>query len=163
MDSTTAAAKVDKIVRDRLDASMIKLRRRGPHFATEVSELLQLREASYEGIELHEDGIQTIPSRTAKATVIISVIVEQRCCNFSDNAHGGFLAYLIDICSSMPLILLSGPTMWHTAGRKPNPLEPLSRVDFPAGVSANINVNYLAAIPVGTEINVISTDRKSVV
>lgn len=60
MDSTTAAAKVDKIVRDRLDASMIKLRRRGPHFATEVSELLQLREASYEGIELHEDGIQTV-------------------------------------------------------------------------------------------------------
>lgn len=37
----------------------------------------------------------------------------KRCCNFSDNAHGGFLAWLIDVCSSMPLVLLQGPVMWQ--------------------------------------------------
>lgn len=37
----------------------------------------------------------------------------KRCCNQTDNAHGGFLAWLVDICSSMPMVLLGGQESWR--------------------------------------------------
>lgn len=36
----------------------------------------------------------------------------QRCCNALDNAHGGFLAWLVDVVTIMPLMILAaGPAV----------------------------------------------------
>lgn len=49
------------------------------------------------------------------------------------NMHGGCIAYLVDICSSLPLLALSGHERWPTSG-----------------VSTNISTYYIAAAPVRT-------------
>lgn len=53
------------------------------------------------------------------------------------NAHGGFLAYAVDVISSLPLLCLSGHERWSSSG-----------------VSTNINMYYISAAPVGTLVRV---------
>lgn len=57
--------------------------------------------------------------------------VTPSCCNIRGNAHGGFLAWLVDQCSSLSLLALSGPgERWVSSG-----------------VSTNLNVYYISGAP----------------
>lgn len=60
--------------------------------------------------------------------------------NLGLNLHGGVVAYLIDMASSLPLICLSGHGRWPSSG-----------------VSTQLNIYYLAAAPLGTPIRIISS------
>ena len=72
------------------------------------------------------------PTRSAQATITCHLEVTPACCNIRGNAHGGFLAWLVDQCSSLSLLALSGPgERWISSG-----------------VSTNLNVNYISAAPV---------------
>lgn len=57
-------------------------------------------------------------------------------CNVSGNLHGGCGAWLVDHCSSLALLALSGgdEERWTTSG-----------------VSTNLNLNYLKAAPVSPD------------
>lgn len=58
--------------------------------------------------------------------------VDETCCNPSGNAHGGFFAWLVDHCSSLAVLALSGPGgKWVTSG-----------------VSTNLQLYYTGAAPV---------------
>ncbi|BGP53243.1 hypothetical protein JCM8202v2_000802 [Rhodotorula sphaerocarpa] len=71
------------------------------------------------------------PTRGAQATVTCHLEVTPSCCNIRGNAHGGFLAWLVDQCSSLSLLALSGPgERWVSSG-----------------VSTNLNVYYISGAP----------------
>lgn len=61
-------------------------------------------------------------------------------CNPTMNAHGGFIAWLVDVCSSLPVLACSTQGRWATAG-----------------VSTSIHTQYLHAIPLGTKVKVVSS------
>jgi acyl-coenzyme A thioesterase 13 len=64
-------------------------------------------------------------------------------CNVSGNLHGGCGAWLVDHCSSLALLALSGgdEQRWTTSG-----------------VSTNLNLNYLKAAPVSLTSYLPSTE-----
>ncbi|BGP13184.1 hypothetical protein JCM10213_000236 [Rhodosporidiobolus nylandii] len=108
-------------------------------FAAQQARLIKLGKVDLEGVEL--DGPEdTKPTRGAQATVECLLTVDESCCNPSNNAHGGFLAWLIDHCSSLSLLALSGPDeRWITSG-----------------VSTNLSVSYIGAAPVGTPLRIVT-------
>ncbi|KAM0751617.1 acyl-coenzyme A thioesterase [Meredithblackwellia eburnea MCA 4105] len=108
-------------------------------FGASQARNIKLTSVELDGVELHGDG-DTIAKRGANATVVVATVIDESCCNISGNAHGGYLAWLVDVASSLPVLALSGPDSWITSG-----------------VSTNINMYYIAAAPVGTKIEVIST------
>jgi len=77
----------------------------------------------------------TAPKRE-EATVVCELEVQQDMVNGGGNMHGGCSAYLIDICTSLPLAALV----------KGNP-----------GVSQSINMVYHAPATVGTPLRIICT------
>lgn len=60
------------------------------------------------------------PQRGAQAITTVETVVDQSCCNPMSNAHGGYLAWLIDHCSSLSLIALAGNGRWLTSGVSTN-------------------------------------------
>ncbi|GAA5860387.1 hypothetical protein JCM3774_000402 [Rhodotorula dairenensis] len=133
MASTSAAEKrVQDIVRHR---SLLVLDMAKQSFAGDIAAQIKLGNLELSGIEL--DGEKdTKPTRSAQATITCHLEVTPACCNIRGNAHGGFLAWLVDQCSSLSLLALSGPgERWVSSG-----------------VSTNLNVNYISAAPVGTKL-----------
>jgi acyl-coenzyme A thioesterase PaaI-like protein len=61
--------------------------------------------------------------------------IQRSDCNKLANAHGGHIASLFDLVTSMPLTLINKPGFW-----------------FWLGVSRTLNVTYLKPIPLGEEI-----------
>ncbi|GAA5996981.1 PaaI family thioesterase [Rhodotorula paludigena] len=128
--------RVDDLVRNRLELCLV-LGDSG--FAVEQSHLVQLGEVELDGVEL--DGHDnTKPTRSASATVTCYLTVDETCCNPSGNAHGGFFAWLVDHCSSLAVLALSGPgEKWVTSG-----------------VSTNLQLYYTGAAPVGTKLRIVN-------
>ncbi|KAL8291790.1 hypothetical protein RQP46_002048 [Phenoliferia psychrophenolica] len=131
-------AEVLRRVRARIEHIMIPTEGDLGFGAAQASHL-QLADVRIEGVKLHGEE-DTICGKEAKSVVVIKLVIDEGCCNMSGNAHGGYLAWLIDVCSSMAVLALSGPDTWVTSG-----------------VSSNINVYYLAAAPLGTALQVVST------
>ncbi|GAA6020186.1 hypothetical protein JCM8202_002568 [Rhodotorula sphaerocarpa] len=125
-------ARVQELVRRRLDF-VLGLAKNS--FAGQEAARIRLGDVKLTGIEL--DGEEdTKPTRGAQATVTCHLEVTPSCCNIRGNAHGGFLAWLVDQCSSLSLLALSGPgERWVSSG-----------------VSTNLNVYYISGAPAGTQL-----------
>ncbi|POY73568.1 hypothetical protein BMF94_3506 [Rhodotorula taiwanensis] len=124
--------RVDEIVRKKLE---FVLSLAGGSFAGDIAKRITLGDVHLSGIQL-EGSDDTKPDRGAQAVVTCHLTVEKDCCNIRGNAHGGMLAWLVDQCSSLSLLALSGPgERWISSG-----------------VSTNLNVNYISAAPVGTKL-----------
>lgn len=135
----TESSKVNELIRERLQNVLIAQTTAG--FAKELVSGIELGDVQVEGVELtsdhgHED---TAPGRYAKATVTHYFTVTEDCCNLGGSAHGGFLAWLVDVCSSEPLLALSGHGRWNTSG-----------------VSSNISMYYISGAPPGTRLKLVS-------
>ncbi|GAA5857611.1 hypothetical protein JCM8547_004295 [Rhodosporidiobolus lusitaniae] len=131
-----ASDAVHSLVRNRLER-MLDHTMGG--FGEHQAHLIRLSSLKLEGIELDGED-DTKPTKGAQAVVECSLTVDESCCNPSGNAHGGFLAWLIDHCSSLSLLALSGPgEKWVTSG-----------------VSTNLNVYYVGAAPVGTKLRIMT-------
>ncbi|KAI3402172.1 hypothetical protein diail_101, partial [Diaporthe ilicicola] len=61
--------------------------------------------------------------------------IQRNNCNRSGNAHGGHIASLFDLTTSLPLALINKPGFW-----------------FYLGVSRTLNVSYLKPTPCGEVI-----------
>ncbi|KAG0655952.1 hypothetical protein C6P46_000534 [Rhodotorula mucilaginosa] len=132
--STSAAyqERVHEIVRQK---SLLVLGMAKQSFAGDIAAQIRLGQLELSGIELDGEN-DTKPTRSAQATITCHLEVTPACCNIRGNAHGGFLAWLVDQCSSLSLLALSGPgERWISSG-----------------VSTNLNVNYISAAPVGTKL-----------
>ncbi|KAL7937962.1 HotDog domain-containing protein [Trichoderma chlorosporum] len=68
-------------------------------------------------------------------SVTFSFTVEQKHTNGLSNMHGGCSASLLDLCTSMVLVLVSKPGFWQTMG-----------------VSRTLNTTYMRPVPVGMEV-----------
>ncbi|GAA6057706.1 hypothetical protein JCM3770_002654 [Rhodotorula araucariae] len=128
--------RVLSLVRARLERTLAS----GHHgFAVEQSKLVSLGDVDIDGVELDPAG-DTKPSRSSRATVTCHLTVTEACCNPSGNAHGGFFAWLVDHCSSLALLALSGPgDRWVTSG-----------------VTTNLQLYYIGAAPVGTKLRIVN-------
>ncbi|GAA6015659.1 hypothetical protein JCM10207_008163 [Rhodosporidiobolus poonsookiae] len=127
--------RVLQIVRDRLESGLAFKGGFGEHH----SGLVRLGKVELDGVELDGDD-DTKAVRGAQAVVECLLMVAESCCNYTGNAHGGFLAWLIDHCSSLSLIALATGGRWVTSG-----------------VSTNLNISFIAAAPVGREIRIVSS------
>ncbi|GAA6029914.1 hypothetical protein JCM8097_009167 [Rhodosporidiobolus ruineniae] len=131
-----ASDRAHQLVRQRLQNSF------GAHdhgFASGQAQLVRLGDVHLQGVELDGED-DTKPTRGAQAVVECFLTVDDTCCNPSSNAHGGFLAWLVDHCSSLSLLALSGPgEKWVTSG-----------------VSTHLQLFYIGAAPVGTTLKITS-------
>ncbi|KIJ41072.1 hypothetical protein M422DRAFT_172807 [Sphaerobolus stellatus SS14] len=85
-------------------------------------------------VEVSVNPMPGAPKRK-EGLVICELEVEQDMVNGGGNMHGGCSAYLIDICTSLPLAALT---------------------ETYAGVSQSINMIYHAPAPLGTKLRIIS-------
>ncbi|GAA6025040.1 hypothetical protein JCM11491_002002 [Sporobolomyces phaffii] len=130
--------KVNKVVRKRLQRTLDSLSSAG--FSRAIAKRIHLDQVDVSGVEL--DGPDdTKPTRSAQSVVSCTVTVEQDMCNVSGNLHGGCGAWLVDHCSSLALLALSGGDdhRWTTSG-----------------VSTNLNLNYVKAAPLGTTLRIVT-------
>ncbi|TNY18149.1 acyl-coenzyme A thioesterase [Rhodotorula diobovata] len=135
--ATTADPRVLDLVRARLERS---LNFDYGGFAADQAKLISLGDVVLDGVHLDGDD-DTKPSRGATATVTCHLTVSESCCNPSGNAHGGFLAWLVDHCSSLVLLALSGPgDKWLTSG-----------------VSTQLQLFYVGAAPIGNKLRIVNT------
>lgn len=123
-------------------------------FASEQAKRCVLKDIKVTGVKLDETGDDTTAGRGSTAQTIIEFEVDDSCCNiagklatlqqfdrlrcldaltvrYTGNAHGGFLTWLVDHCSSTPIFCLQSNGRWTTSG-----------------VSTNINTFYIGAAPV---------------
>ncbi|GAA5886708.1 hypothetical protein JCM5296_006377 [Sporobolomyces johnsonii] len=128
--------RVDELVRKRLQLALEAMER---GFCADIAKRISLREISVQGVEL--DGQDdTRPTRSATATVVCELDVDESMCNIAGNCHGGCIAWIVDHCSSLALLALSGNGRWTTSG-----------------VSTNLNISYIAAAPLGTPLRIATT------
>ncbi|KAM0792827.1 hypothetical protein ACM66B_002593 [Microbotryomycetes sp. NB124-2] len=99
----------------------------------------KLADVIVENVTQDEHG-DLVSKRGSKATTVINIDVDESMCNIAGNAHGGFLAWLIDHTSSTAIFCLATADRWITSG-----------------VSSNINTYYISAAPAGTPLRVVST------
>ncbi|GAA5912044.1 hypothetical protein JCM6882_002015 [Rhodosporidiobolus microsporus] len=136
MPAQSTTNKVHDLVRARLVRA---LESSEGGYSAEQAKLVRLGKVEVEGVELDGED-DTKPKRGAQAVVECFLTVDESCCNPSGNAHGGFLAWLIDHCSSLCLAALAGPGLkWVTTG-----------------VSTNLSIYYVGAAPAGSTIRIIS-------
>ncbi|GAA5936779.1 hypothetical protein JCM3775_002701 [Rhodotorula graminis] len=137
MPSSSQDPRILSLVRARLERS---LHADYGGFASDQAQLISLGDVQLDGVQLDGDD-DTQPTRGATATVTCHLTVTEACCNPSSNAHGGFLAWLVDHCSSLVLLALAGPgDRWVTSG-----------------VSNQLQLFYVGAAPIGTKIRIVST------
>lgn len=146
--------RINKLIRSRLQRTLDSLSSAG--FSRAIAKRIVLDQVKVTGVELDgkEDTVRSSPfpprirkelnlplapetfqkpTRSAQSLVSCLVTVEQDMCNVAGNLHGGCGAWLVDHCSSLALLALSGGDegRWTTSG-----------------VSTNLNLNYLKAAPV---------------
>ncbi|SGY69590.1 BQ5605_C004g03035 [Microbotryum silenes-dioicae] len=138
--STSATqAKVLSIIRQRCE-TVLQAGTSEPGFGWQQAASCRLGDVQVSGVDLAEDDEEdTAPRKGAQALTTVELEVDDGMCNLSGNAHGGFLAWLIDHCSSLSLIALAGHGRWATSG-----------------VSTNLTVNYISAAPSGTPLKVVT-------
>ncbi|GAA5894759.1 PaaI family thioesterase [Sporobolomyces salmoneus] len=129
--------KINKLIRKRLQRTLDSLSSAG--FSRAIAKRIQLDTIRVTGVELDGTDGDTKPTRSAQSSVSCLVKVEQDMCNVSGNLHGGCGAWLVDHCSSLALLALSGDGRWETSG-----------------VSTNLNLNYLKAAPLGTNLRIVT-------
>ncbi|GAA5832906.1 hypothetical protein JCM3766R1_007087 [Sporobolomyces carnicolor] len=140
--------RVNRLIRDRLQRTLDSLSSAG--FSRQIAKRIRLDKVQVTGVELDGADGDTKPTRSAQSTVSCRVKVEQDMCNVAGNLHGGCGAWLVDHCSSLALLALSGgdEQRWTTSG-----------------VSTNLNLNYLKAAPeltadrvfqLGTNLNIVT-------
>ncbi|GAA5975844.1 hypothetical protein JCM5350_000754 [Sporobolomyces pararoseus] len=131
--------RVNNLIRKRLQRTLDSLSSAG--FSRAIAKRITLDQVRVTGVELDGKDGDTKPTRSAKSTVSCLVKVEQDMCNVSGNLHGGCGAWLVDHCSSLALLALSGgdEERWTTSG-----------------VSTNLNLNYLKAAPLGTNLKIVT-------
>jgi acyl-coenzyme A thioesterase 13 len=78
--------------------------------------------------------------RGRKATVVCELTVVRDMLNGGLILHGGCSAYLIDVCSSLPLVAASDGKHWVTGG-----------------LSQSLNINYHSPAFEGTRLRIVST------
>ncbi|KZS98599.1 hypothetical protein SISNIDRAFT_462498 [Sistotremastrum niveocremeum HHB9708] len=123
----------------------------GVRFATSIASRVKLTE-----ITINESPPQPGADSKAKtartAIVIAETTVEQDMVNGAGNMHGGCVAYVVDICSSIPMIALAKPVkVTKTADGE-------EKVEYGrSGVSQALNLVYHAPAPVGTPLRIVST------
>ncbi|SCV72423.1 BQ2448_3960 [Microbotryum intermedium] len=140
MTSSSSQAKVLSIIRGRCE-TVLQAGTSEPGFGWQQALACRLGHVEVDGVDLveGEDEEDTAPRKGAQALTTVELKVEDGMCNLSGNAHGGFLAWLIDHCSSLSLIALAGHGRWATSG-----------------VSTNLNINYISAAPSGTALKVVT-------
>ncbi|KAI5481038.1 hypothetical protein MNV49_006224 [Pseudohyphozyma bogoriensis] len=136
--SSSDADTIKELVEGRA-AAVLSLAANEGYFGEQQGADLELEAVEFTELTLSPDGEQTIPSRDATATVIVTTPIQKHACNHSHNAHGGYMAWLIDWCSSMPLVVLQGADSWRTAG-----------------VTTSLTIFYHRAAPDGSKVRVIS-------
>ncbi|GAB0136886.1 hypothetical protein EsDP_00005172 [Epichloe bromicola] len=82
------------------------------------------------------------PSSPARVTFSFTCLDDH--CNRLGNLHGGAAATLFDLCTTIPLVLISRPGFWQFLG-----------------VTRNLNVTYFRPVPMGDEV-VIETEAMQV-
>ncbi|GHJ86592.1 hypothetical protein NliqN6_2994 [Naganishia liquefaciens] len=95
------------------------------------------------GVDLEdEDGasVQEGKPPRKKARVVVETTVRKDFLNPVGVLHGAATAYLIDICSSLPLMALSTSDFWSGLG----------------GLSQSMQILYHAPAPEGTKLKIIS-------
>ncbi|GAA5825270.1 hypothetical protein JCM10212_005677 [Sporobolomyces blumeae] len=128
--------KVDTALRNRLEACLEAIASSG--FASDIAKRIRIADISVDGVDLDEAG-ETRPLRSAQSTVACEIRVEDDMVNMAGNLHGGCGAWLVDVCSSLALLALSGNARWTTSG-----------------VSTNLNLSYLVAAPSGTKLRLVT-------
>lgn len=136
--ASSTEASLNALLRERIE--MVLKAGELESFAAEQARTCKLTQVNVKGITLintnGEDEPETKAGRGSTAATVIETVVEPSCCNLSGNAHGGYLAWLVDHCSSTPIFCLwsnsaEGESRWVTSG-----------------VSTNINMYYISAAPV---------------
>ncbi|KAI5308887.1 hypothetical protein KEM55_004626, partial [Ascosphaera atra] len=77
-------------------------------------------------------------SLTPQPWCTFTMLVETEHCNMLGTLHGGCVATVMDVCSSLLMAALARPGFWESMG----------------GVSRNLNVRYLRPVPKGRSIRV---------
>ncbi|GAA5857022.1 hypothetical protein JCM5353_004977 [Sporobolomyces roseus] len=132
--------RINKLVRNRLQRTLESLSSAG--FSRAIAKRILLDGVNVSGVIM--DGEEdTKPTKTAQSTVSCLIPVSQDMCNVAGNLHGGCGAWLVDHCSSLALLALSGgdegEQRWTTSG-----------------VSTNLNLNYMKAAPLGTNLKLVT-------
>jgi len=91
-------------------------------------------------IKLTEVSVKKQEGRKEQATVICEIVTGEEMLNGFGTMHGGCIAYLIDTCTSIPLMVISDAGDLNSGG-----------------VSQTLNVIYHSPASLGSRLRIVST------
>lgn len=128
----TPTEKIEAVFRRRCSVMMLAFADGG--FGSVEIPRLRVTDIVFSGCQWDEANIdddKVSVGRNAACEIIVDLEVERSNLNWGGNLHGGCTAWLIDICTTLPIFCLQGNRRWSTSG-----------------VTTSLAVHYLAAAPV---------------